>query len=73
MIKLLFMKVPVKKYSDVDWMRQTKDTELTRRFFISSRNFMESPRIVFNSFCKRKTHSVNKCTTVCVCVCVNIQ
>jgi len=29
MIKLLLMKVPVKKYSDVDWIRQAKNTELT--------------------------------------------
>ena len=35
MIKLLPMKVPVKKYSDVDWIRQAKNTELTSNFFIS--------------------------------------
>jgi hypothetical protein len=28
MIRLLPMKVPVKKYSDVDWIRQAKTMEL---------------------------------------------
>jgi len=29
MIKLFLMKVPIKKYSDVDWIRQAKNMELT--------------------------------------------
>jgi len=29
------MKVPVKKYSDVDWIMQAKNTELTSNFVIS--------------------------------------
>jgi len=56
MIKLVPMKVPVRKYSDVDWRRQVKNTELTRSFIIPSRYFTHSPLIVLNSCCKRNTH-----------------
>jgi len=31
MFALFPMKVPVKKYSDVDWIRQAKKTELTSK------------------------------------------
>jgi len=43
------------KYSDVDWIRQAKNTELTAAFIIPSRYFTHSPLIVLNSCCKRKT------------------
>jgi hypothetical protein len=73
MITLFPMKVPVKKYSDVDWIRQAKNTELTFSSFSAcwwSRHsffiFLVSCR------CKRRTHWVSECITACVCVCVRI-
>jgi len=66
---LFSMKVPVKNYSDVDWFRQVKNTELNLSFIISClwlwRTFLILSR---NCRCKRKTHWVSECTTVCVCV-----
>jgi hypothetical protein len=48
MIKHFSMKMPVKKYSDVEWIRQAKNTELT----LSS---LSSLSLFFRSCCKRKT------------------
>ena len=36
MITLFATKVSVKKYSDVDWIRQAKNTELTSNCIITS-------------------------------------
>ena len=70
MIRLFPVKVPVKNYNDVDWFKQAKNTELTCNcltcLWFSSALLILSKR----SHCKRKTHWVSDCTTVCVCVCV---
>ena len=59
MIKLVPMKVPVRKYSDVDWIRQAKNTELTC-ICTNVLFFSHTSTTVFTiSCCKRKTHSVN--------------
>ena len=69
MIRLFPMKVPVKNYSDVDWFRQVKNTELTPSCIIScSWSWRTFFLLSKNCRCKRKTHWVNECTTRCVCV-----
>ena len=71
MIRLFPMKLPVKNYSDVDWFRQAKNTELTRCCIICCLWLWQTFLILcMNCRCKRKTHWISKCTTVCVCVCV---
>jgi len=56
MIKLFPMNVPVKKYSDVDWIRQTKNMELTCISSIVLLVLSHRSRTVFNiSCCKIKT------------------
>ena len=65
------MKVPVKKYSDVDCIRQAKNTELTSISFNLCMWSLRSFFIFRVSFlCKRRTHWVSECITTCVCVCV---
>jgi hypothetical protein len=70
MIKLLPMKVPVKKYSYVDWIRQAKNTELTfgsgSSIAAISLSCISLCRLSVRnkSRCKRKTHWVNECTMV---------
>jgi hypothetical protein len=76
MITFFPMTVPVKKYSDVDWIRQAKNTELTCSCSISCLWPLRSFLILSEtSRCKRKTHWVNCCTTdyVCMCVCIYID
>ena len=73
MIRLFPLKVPNKNYSDVDWIRQAKNTELTCSS-ITFRLWFCSALLILceRSRCKRKRHWVNECTMVCVCVCVCI-
>jgi len=70
MIRLFPMKVPFKNYSDVDWFRQVKNTELTRSCFIS-RSWISRIFFIFsrNCRCKRKKIELMNAQR-CVCVCV---
>jgi len=63
------MKVPVKKYSVMDWIRNAKNTELTRSCVIFCLWFLSSLSILFkNSRCKRKKNElVNAQPCVCLC------
>ena len=73
MIKLLPMKVPVKKYSDVDWIRQTTNTELTSICASSLAYLIFSCFFPLQSVSVREKHNelINAQRCVCVCVCVH--
>ena len=71
MIRLFPVKVRVKKSSDVNWIWQAKNMELTCICAIWWLCTSLSVLIFCkNSRCKRKTHWVTECKKVCVCVCV---
>jgi hypothetical protein len=65
MITLFPIKVPVKKYSNLDWIRQAKNTDLTssscmaRKLSLSFFPFLFS----LSGVAVRKTHWVSECTT----------
>ena len=73
-IRLIAVKVQVKECSDVNWIWQAKNMELTCSC-VSWWLCTSLSVLIFckNSRCKRKTHWVTECKKVCVCVHIYID
>ena len=75
MIQPFPLKVPNKNYSDVDWIRQAKNMELTCSS-VTFRLWFWSALLILceRSRCKRKSiELMNAQWCVCVCVCIYID